>query len=194
MEIIIASTNKNKIREYRELLKPLGFEVISLIDLNFNDEIIEDGDSFAKNAYIKAITIAKKYNKAVISDDSGLEIEALNNFPGIYSARFMGETTDYSLKNAELIRRLENKKNRTAYFTASITYVDQNLDYKIFTYRLKGKVVESPKGDQGFGYDPIFYLPKYNKTLAEMDLELKLKVSHRGQASKMLIKYLKKYK
>lgn len=190
MKIILATLNENKARELKAILTPLGWEVQSLADIGFSIDIVEDGKTFAENATIKAKTIANLLHQPVIADDSGLEIEALANFPGVASARFMGHATDYRLKNEKLLEMMRGKSNRRAYFVCSIAYAIPNQVTQTFTHRLPGEIVYQPKGSSGFGYDPIFYLAAYQATFAELPSAVKNTISHRAMAIDMLLNYM----
>ena len=174
-------------REIRSILADTGAEVISMKDAGVCAEIVEDGTTFEENALIKARAVAaawKEIESVVLADDSGLVIDALNGEPGIYSARYMGEETSYNEKNANLIGRLEGvpDEKRTARFVCAIAAVMP--DGREFTVRdcIEGRIGYEQKGGGGFGYDPIFYVPEFGKTTAEMTAEEKNRVSHRGKA------------
>ncbi len=190
-EIVIASKNEHKIVEISNILTPLGYKVLSLFDFDDFPEIIEDGDSFKENALIKAKTLALHLNKTVIADDSGLEVFALNNEPGIYSARYAGINKSYSDNNELLLKNLENISNRKARFVTSMCVYYMDKDPIFVEDYLYGEISREYVGDNGFGYDPIFYVPHLNKNLAELSLEEKNKISHRALCLKQLIKYLK---
>ncbi len=190
-EIVIASKNKHKIIEISNILIPLGYKVLSLFDFDYFPEIIEDGDSFKENALIKAKTLALHLNKTVIADDSGLEVFSLNNDPGIHSARYAGENKDYMDNNELLLKNLEYIEDRKARFVTSmcVYYIDKDPIF-VEDY-LYGEISREYIGNNGFGYDPIFYVTSLNKNLAELSLEEKNKISHRSLCLKQLIKYLK---
>lgn len=188
MEIIIASHNKNKIQELKVLLEPLNITVKSLIDLNDHTEIIEDGHSFIENALIKSNYIAKKYNCIALADDSGLEVEVLNNAPGIYSARYSGQG-DLG-NNLKLLEELTNVTNRNANFISVISLTYPNGEYLTFTGEWYGTIAYEMQGKNGFGYDPLFIPDGFNTSVAQMDFSLKQKLSHRALASKKLFEYL----
>lgn len=191
--IIFASNNKGKIEEIRSILKPLGIEIKSLDEMNINIDIDETGTSFEENAIIKAKTIANLVNLPVIADDSGLEIFALNGFPGIYSARFALPITDYKIKNNMILDKMKNIENRKARFVCSIALVYPNHDALVFNGKIDGEISYEQKGFNGFGFDPIFFVPQYGKTVAEMDNELKNTISHRHNAVMALMEYLKEH-
>ncbi len=199
MEIIMATGNKNKVREISEMLEGSSLHVTSMKDAGIDVEIIEDGKSFEENAVIKARTVceaAKKLGREalVIADDSGLVIDALNGEPGIYSARYMGEDTSYDIKNAELIRRLEGvpEEKRTARFVCAMAIAYPDGTDKVFTGNFDGHIAHQPAGTNGFGYDPILYLPEYGCTSAELSSEQKNAISHRGKALKLAVEELLK--
>ena len=184
MNIFIASANKHKIEEFKEMLEPLGYEISSLNDLDEDIEIEENGHSFEENALIKARYIAKKFGIIAISDDSGLEIDALNKQPGIYSARFLGHDTSYDIKNAAILEKMKDvpEERRGAEFVCSICAILPDGKAVFAEGSLRGRVAHEIRGKEGFGYDPIFYLPQYGKTTAELGNDFKNSVSHRSQA------------
>lgn len=180
MKLLIATQNKHKKAEIEAILNP-SFEVVSLSDLNDFDEVEETGNSFFENALLKASYYAKKHNILTLADDSGLCIDALNGEPGIYSARYSGGT-DY--ENIQLVlNKLNNNSDRGAHFTCVIVLYDPVTNaHQTFQGHLYGLIELNPKGANGFGYDPIFYVPEYKKTLAEMDSKHKNQISHRALA------------
>jgi len=184
MEIIIASQNVHKVKELSAIFKHQNISLISLKDLNDNDDVVEDGDSFFENALIKAKYFSKKYNKPVISDDSGLVIPALNGRPGIYSARYSGGNDRDN--NIKILKEMEDQKNRNAYFVSVIVLCYPNGVYKSYEGRAYGLIANQEKGSQGFGYDSIFYYPELNKHFAELDSDVKNQISHRANALKQL--------
>ena len=190
MDIMIATGNKNKVREYREMLEPLGFTVHDTSELADYVEPVEDGTTFAENALIKARGVYDHVAMISIADDSGLSIRALNNEPGIYSARYM-EGHDYPEKNRNLIERLNGCEDRFAWFTCAIALIDHNGDPHVFEGIMEGEIAFEPAGSNGFGYDPIFMLPELGVTSAQLKPEEKNAISHRGQATRKLIAYLK---
>lgn len=187
-DIMIATSNKGKVREYKSLLEPLGYIVHDLSELD-PIEIDENGSTFQENALIKAKSIKDKCNMTVIADDSGLEIDALNKEPGIHSARYL-EGHDYSYKNKVLLERMKGKTNRTARFVCAIALCDETGDH-LFTGVMEGKINDQAAGDNGFGYDPIFLVEQFGKTSAQLTMEQKNSVSHRGIATRELLDYLK---
>lgn len=190
-EIVIASKNEHKIIEISDILKPLGYKVLSLFDFEELPEIIESGTTFIENALIKAKTLALYLGKTVIADDSGLEVFALNNEPGIYSARYAGEEKNYSANNQLLLKNLKGIKNRQARFVTAMCIYYLDKEPVFFEDYLDGEISETPKGDNGFGYDPIFYVKSYEKNLAELTLYEKNLISHRSKCLKKIIEYLK---
>ena len=185
---MIATSNKGKVREYKSLLEPLGYIVHDLSELD-PIEIDENGSTFQENALIKAKSIKDKCNMIVIADDSGLEIDALNKEPGIHSARYL-EGHDYNYKNKVLLERMKGKTDRTARFVCAIALCDETGDH-LFTGVMEGKINDQAAGDNGFGYDPIFLVEQFGKTSAQLTMEQKNSVSHRGIATRELLAYLK---
>lgn len=183
-KIIFATSNEGKMREIREILKSLGTEILSLKEAGVHADIVEDGETFEANAVIKAKAVWKETGGIVLADDSGLEIDYLNGEPGVYSARYMGENTSYEIKNWNLIHRLDGvpEEKRTARFVCVIAAVLP--DGSLLTTRgtMEGHIAYEPAGEGGFGYDPILMLPEYGKTSAEITMEEKNLISHRGKA------------
>ena len=183
-KIVFATSNEGKMREIREILKSLGAEVLSLKEAGVQVDIVEDGDTFEANAIIKAKAVWEKTGGIVLADDSGLEIDHLGGEPGVYSARYMGEDRSYEIKNWNLIHRLNGVEGeaRSARFTAVIACVLP--DGRVATTRgaMEGRIAHEPAGCGGFGYDPILMLPEYGMTSAELTMEEKNKISHRGKA------------
>ena len=192
-ELIFASNNHGKIKEVRELFSDLSVKVISLKDIENLPEIIEDGETFEENAFIKADVIYKEFKKPVIADDSGLSIQQLGGDPGVYSARYAGENCSYEDNNNKVIKELMNlTEPHIAKFICCAIYYDGN-ERIISIGELNGKIVKNRKGSMGFGYDPIFVPDGLNKTLAEMTLAEKNDISHRGIAfRKLKIKMLER--
>lgn len=182
--IIFATSNEGKMAEIRHILKGMDIELLSLKDADIDIDIIEDGSTFEENAIIKAETISKLTGEIVLADDSGIEIDYLDKAPGIYSARFLGENTPYSEKNAYIIERLKDAPNdkRSARFVCVIACSFPGKGTITKTGILEGYIADKISGVGGFGYDPIFYLPEYKCTTAEMSAELKNKISHRAIA------------
>lgn len=187
-KVIFATGNQGKMKEIREILGDLDIELLSLKDAGIQADIVEDGKTFEENAQIKAKTICDLTGEIVLADDSGLEIDYLNKEPGIYSARYMGEDTSYRIKNANLIERLNGvpDEKRTARFVCAIAAAFPDGTMKTVRATMEGRIGYEEKGENGFGYDPIFYLPEYGCTSAELSMEEKNKISHRGKALKAI--------
>lgn len=190
-ELIVASTNQGKIKEIRAMLKDIDIEVLAMNDvLNDDIEIEENGTTFKENALIKASTIAKIVNKPVLADDSGLEVDALDKQPGIYSARFLGADTSYEIKNQYIIDAVKDK-NRSARFVCAMALVIPGQEPILIEETMEGLINDKIEGENGFGYDPIFYFPPCKMTSAMMSMEEKNKHSHRAKALKELYTILK---
>lgn len=183
-KIIFATTNEDKMKEIKMILGDLDLPILSLKDAGIKIDIVEDGKTFEENALIKAREIMKVTGEIVLADDSGLEVDYINKEPGIYSARYMGEDTPYSIKNQSIIDRLKDAKGdeRSARFVCAIAAVLP--DGKEYTTRatIEGIIGYEEKGTNGFGYDPLMYVPEYGMTTGEMTPEDKNKISHRGKA------------
>lgn len=194
MKIIFATGNENKLREIRQITENMGIEIVSMKDAGYYTEVEETGTTFEENAYLKASAIAKKCNLPTLADDSGLEIDYLNKEPGIYSSRFMGEDTPYPVKNAELVRRMEGvpDEKRTARFVCAICLVRPDGSSETVKATMEGRVAYKIAGENGFGYDPIFFLPERGCTSAELSPEEKNEISHRGKALRMMRDILEK--
>lgn len=194
-KIIFATGNKDKVKEIQMILADLGVEVLTMKDAGISIDIEENGATYEENAMIKARAVAAYTNCVVMADDSGLEIDYLNKEPGIYSARYLGDDTSYRIKNANLMERLEGvpDEKRTARFVCAIAAVLP--DGRELTTRgtIEGRIAYEEKGGNGFGYDPIFYVPEFGKTTAELSEEEKNQVSHRGNALRLMKEELRKY-
>ena len=187
-QLVFATANINKLSEIRDILKG-QYEILGLADINFHEDIPETGKTLEENALIKARTIFKNMNVSCFADDSGLMVEALDGAPGVYSARYAGEHGN-SEKNMELLlKNLENKNSRKAYFSTVIALVLNGKEH-LFEGKVCGEIIEEKKGEGGFGYDPIFRPDGYQETFAEMNKEEKNKISHRALAVKQLVKFL----
>ena len=178
--IVIATNNKNKVYEFKSMLNN-NVEFKTLNEIGYNKEIIEDGNAFEENAIIKATQVAKDLGLITIADDSGLEVEALNGAPGIYSARYSGTGSDLE-NNKLLIKNLKGIKNRKANYTCAICIAYPNGKYITAVEKCYGIIIDEPKGENGFGYDPYFYIEEFGKTFAEVSLEKKNEISHRAKA------------
>lgn len=187
-KIIFATGNEGKMKEVRMILEDLGLPVLSLKDVGITADVEENGTTFEENAQIKAKAIMEMTGALVLADDSGLEVDALDKEPGIYSARYMGHDTSYHIKNQNIIDRLEGKvgEERSARFVCAIAAAFP--DGRVLTTRgtMEGQIGYEEKGENGFGYDPIFYLPEYQCYSAELSLEEKNKLSHRGKALRLM--------
>lgn len=192
--MIFATGNENKMKEIREILGALPLEILSMKEAGVSADIVEDGKTFEENALIKARAICKLAGEMVLADDSGLEIDYLNKEPGIYSARYMGEDTSYHIKNKSLIDRLEGvpDEKRTARFVCAIAAVFPDGKELVVRGTVEGIIGYEEKGENGFGYDPIFYLPERGCTTAELPPEEKNSISHRGNALRLMKELLEK--
>ena len=192
-KIIFATGNEDKMKEIRRILADTSLEILSLKDAGIHADIDENGKSFEENAMIKAEAISKMTGEIVLADDSGLEIDYLNKEPGIYSARYMGEDTSYHIKNASLIERLNGvpDEKRTARFVCAVAAAFPDGSVKTVRGTMEGRIGYEEKGENGFGYDPIFYLPEYGCTSAELSGKEKNKISHRGKALRAIKDELK---
>lgn len=192
MKILLATHNPNKVIEMKALFgEHFDVEVISLDDANITEDIDETGDSFEANALLKAEWGSNLSGLICISDDSGLEVSALNNEPGIYSARYMGYDTPYTIKNNELIKRLNDKNDRSARYVCAVSIVIPQIGSKTFMGELKGQIAYQEKGIGGFGYDPIFIPENETRHYSELSLSERNQISHRQDALKQAINYLK---
>lgn len=183
--IVFATGNANKMKEIRMILSDIGLEILSMKEAGVSADIVEDGATFEENAMIKAQAIAKLLPEdIVLADDSGLEIDYLNKEPGVYSARYMGEDTSYEIKNQSLIDRLDGvpKEQRTARFVCAIAAVLPGGTTRLTRGTIEGYIGWEPAGENGFGYDPIFYVDEFGCSTAQLSPEQKNKVSHRGRA------------
>lgn len=193
--IIFATGNAGKMREIREILADFGGEILSMKETGISTDVEENGASYEENALIKARAVAEKAGDAVVlADDSGLEIDALGGEPGIYSARYLGEDTSYRVKNANLIERLAGvpEEKRTARFVCAIAAVLPDGRELVTKAAVEGRIGYEEKGEGGFGYDPIFYVPEFGRTTAELSEEEKNQISHRGKALRLMREELRK--
>ena len=191
MKILIVTSNKNKVKEFKEMLEPLGYEVSSLLDQDPIPQIPETGTTFGENASQKAEYGRDHYHCWTVADDSGLCIEALDNQPGINSARYLGHDTSYDYKNKVILEKMKDKTDRSAAFHCAIALAIPGQETKVFEGIFNGQIAKEITGNNGFGYDPIFYIPSLKKTSAQLTPEEKNEISHRGKATKMLLAYLK---
>lgn len=183
-KIVFATGNEGKMREVRLILQDLGFPVLSMKEAGVSLDIEENGTTFAENAMIKARAVWEKTGGIVLADDSGLVVDYLGGEPGVYSARYLGEDTSYEIKNQAIIDRLADAKEeeRTARFVSAIAAVLPDGIELVTEGTVEGLIAHEPAGNGGFGYDPIFYLPEYGVTSAEIPIEKKNEISHRGKA------------
>ncbi len=190
--MIFATGNQGKIKEIKAILGDIGEEIISMKDAGIDIDIVEDGASFEENAIIKAKAVMELTGRLALADDSGLEVDALNGEPGIYSARYLGEDTPYEIKNRNIIERLEGVEgpDRSARFVCVIAAAFP--DGEIVTTRgtVEGVIAKEPVGDNGFGYDPIVYVPEFGMTTGQMEPDAKNAISHRGKALTAMKKIL----
>lgn len=190
MKIVFATGNQGKMKEIRMIMEELGMEILSMKEAGINIDIEENGTTFEENAFIKARSIAEELKKngekdaIVLADDSGLEVDAMDKAPGVQSARYMGEDTSYDIKNQHILDLLENVtgNERSARFVCSIAAVFPNGEETVVRETIEGRIADQISGENGFGYDPIFYVPEFGCTTAELTLEQKNKISHRGKA------------
>ena len=188
--IVVASGNQGKIKEFKEMLEPEGYTVKSLSDFPDMPEVEETGTTFHDNAIIKAQAVTDRYGITAISDDSGLEIDALDKKPGVMSARWLGHDTSYDVKNQKVLDLLKDKKNRTCRYVCAIAITRVNEEPVVFEDTVECEVALEAKGSNGFGYDPIIYYAPSGKTMAEMSKEEKNSITHRGKAVRKLEAWL----
>lgn len=193
--MIVATRNKGKVREIREALKGLGLRIYALSDFRDVPEVKEDGKSFTENALKKARFYSKYFGKLTMADDSGLEVDGLRGMPGIYSARYSGEEASSQKNNEKLLQEMEgiSLSKRGARFKCIVAMVSPDGREAMAEGACKGRIGFREKGKKGFGYDPLFILPKYGKTMAELSLEEKNKISHRGKALRKIRKVVQSF-
>lgn len=188
MKLVFATNNKHKLQEVRDIIGS-GVEILSLADINCNEDIPETADTLDGNALIKARYIYEKYNVNCFADDTGLEVDALDGAPGVYSARYAGDGHDSEANMRKLLENLTGKNNRDAQFRTVIALIIDGEE-KLFNGIVKGRITEEKRGDSGFGYDPIFVPEGYSESFAQMDSSTKNSISHRYRATKQLSDYL----
>lgn len=193
MRIILASNNKNKLREFREILGDDGFEIISQSEAGLDLDVEETGTTFAENAFLKAYAACRASGEIAISDDSGLEVDALGGEPGVYSARYGGGNLTDHEKCLLVLDKLKDHEDRSARFVSAISCVFPNGDVVRAEGECRGVIADAPRGDNGFGYDPIFYVEEYGRTMGELTADEKNSISHRGKALLNFEEELKKY-
>ena len=194
-KIILASNNSNKVREVKEILRDMNVEIISMKEAGIDLDIEENGTTFEENALIKARAVCKLTGNITIADDSGLEVDYLEKQPGVYSARFMGHDTSYDIKNQAIIDKLKGVEgnDRSARFVAAIAAVFPDGKELVTRGTMEGLIAREPAGENGFGYDPIVYLPEYGCCSAQLSPEEKNKISHRGKALRKMKEELIQY-
>ena len=182
--LIFATTNEGKMKEIRMILKDLNYEIVSMKEAGIFIDIFEDGTTFEENAVIKAKTIVEMTGEMVLADDSGLEVDAMDKAPGIYSARFLGEDTSYEIKNNYILEQLKGlpEEKRSARFVCAIACAFPGGEVVTTRAAIEGSIGHEIIGDNGFGYDPIFWVPEYGCTSAQLSTDIKNKISHRGIA------------
>jgi XTP/dITP diphosphohydrolase len=185
--LLLATTNRHKLEEYRAIFSDLPFKLLSLHDVELDLDVEESGTTFAENAEIKALTYARTSGMLSLADDSGLEIDALGGSPGVYSARFVGRGTSYEDRFRIILERLKGlaPEQRSARFRCAITLAEPLGYYRTVEGAIEGQIADAPRGDHGFGYDPIFLVPELGTTSAELTLEEKNRISHRGRAARL---------
>ena len=187
--LVFATGNSHKLQEVQGLFKE-GFALSCLKDVHITEEIPETADNLVDNALQKAWYVYKKCGIPCFADDTGLEVEALNGAPGVYSARYAGEQKDSKLNMLLLLKNMTGKENRNARFRTIIAYIDENAQEHIFEGEIRGKIIENMAGENGFGYDPIFVPEGYDKTFAQLSSETKNKISHRARAMEKFLSYI----
>lgn len=190
--LVLATTNKGKTREFKKLLEGFPVEIKNLSDFGPIPEVIEDGETFDDNAYKKASFTAKVLGYPAMADDSGLCVEALDGAPGVYSARYAGENASDADNVEKMLDALKDKENRNAAFKCVISIAVPTGAALTYEGECKGVLTKEPVGDNGFGYDPLFFFPEFNKTFAQLSIEEKSQVSHRGRALKQVTDELDK--
>ena len=188
-KIVFATNNKYKLEEIRHILRE-DFEVLGLLDIGFDEDIPETGATLEENASIKSYTIYNRYGIDCFSDDTGLEIDALNGDPGVYSARYAGENSSYEENVDKVLKKLNGKDNRSAAFSTIISLIIKGEEH-LFEGRISGQISTHKSGEGGFGYDPVFIPDGYDITFAEMSAEIKNTISHRALATEKLVAFLK---
>ena len=195
IEVVIATRNPGKFREIKEILGPLGLEVLSLRDFPEIPEILEDGQTFEENAVKKAAAISQQTGRVAIADDSGLAVDALQGRPGVFSSRYAGENASDADRYRKLLKEMGGvpEGQRGAAFMCSVAIASPNGKIEVVKGECRGKIALAPKGNHGFGYDPVFYFPELGKTMAELEPEVKNRISHRARALEKLKSILPKF-
>jgi XTP/dITP diphosphohydrolase len=194
-KLLLATNNKGKVREYQALLKGIPYEVVTLSECGITTEVDETGQTFEENAALKATTFAKESGLLTIGDDSGLEVDALGGEPGVRSHRYAGENATDANRNNFLLQKLKGvpEIKRTAYFRCVIAIARPGNKAELFSGECRGRITTAPRGTNGHGYDPVFYVPELGKTMAELTMEEKNKVSHRARAAEKALEALKRF-
>lgn len=195
MKLLVATGNVGKLREIRRLLAERPIDIVGLADIGSVPQVIEDGDSFAANATKKATLMARATGLLTLADDSGLVVPALDGAPGVYSARYAGEVADDARNNRKLLDEIHMQAlhKPAAYFCCCLALADAQGKYELFEGRVNGVILDQNRGRDGFGYDPLFLVPEYGKTFAELPLEVKNRISHRGMALRQLLAALERF-
>lgn len=193
--LLLATTNHHKLDEYRAIFSDMSFQLLSLHDIQLDRDVEETGATFAGNAELKALAYAQASGMLTLSDDSGLEIDALGGAPGVYSARFAGKEASYAERFRLILAQLQDlpMEQRTARFRCAITVAEPSGYYRTVEGTLEGVIADAPRGEHGFGYDPIFLVPELGKTTAELTPEQKNRISHRGRAAQLAAALLKNW-
>ena len=192
LTVLLATTNLHKLEEYRAIFSDLSLKLVSLNDIHLAVEVDETGSTFAENAELKARTYAQMSHMLTLADDSGLEIDALNGIPGVYSARYLGSETSYEERFRVILERMKDlpPEKRSARFCCVIALADPSGTIRSVEGVVEGVIADYPRGSHGFGYDPIFLLPELGKTFAELEPEYKNRISHRARAARLARKLL----
>ena len=195
MDLVIATSNQHKLKEFKAILKGFPLTILSLKDFPDIPAVVEDGKSFYENALKKALTVARHTDKITVADDSGIEVDALDGKPGVYSARFAGEDATDEANNTKLLKELEgvSSDKRGACFTCVLVIAQPDGETAFVEGACRGTIIHEARGEYGFGYDPLFLVPEYDKTFSEITPEEKNKISHRARALEKLLKILPQY-
>jgi XTP/dITP diphosphohydrolase len=195
MDLVIATSNQHKLKEFKTLLKGFPLTILSLKDFPDIPAVVEDGKSFYENALKKALTVARHTDKITVADDSGIEVDALDGKPGVYSARFAGEDATDEANNTKLLKELEgvSSDKRGACFKCVLVIAQPDGETAFVEGACRGTIIHEARGEYGFGYDPLFLVPEYDKTFSEITPEEKNKISHRARALEKLLKILPQY-
>jgi XTP/dITP diphosphohydrolase len=185
MKLLIATRNANKLDEIRAIFRISSLELVTIDDYPGIPEVVEDGETFAANAVKKAVTLAKAAGVRALADDSGLEVDALAGAPGVFSARYAGEPVSYEANNRKLLKELKGKADRKARFRCAVAISDPAGQYDVVEGKCEGHIVDVPRGDNGFGYDPLFAPAGHDETFAEMQASAKNQISHRAVALRL---------